>query len=112
MGIVAGGIATMLEEHLAIGTTLGDPTRQESVVLLGIDLSDKTFLRLEVKGHRVTLVFVATHLEHRGSHKLLGGVHLTCGVHEVTVETHVDLLTLQVHVLVFHLRLTIEMSQS
>ena len=102
----------MLEEHLTIGTSFGELTRQETFVLLGIDLGDKSFLRLEVEGHRVTLVFVATHLEDRGAHKLLGGVDLTCGMHEVTVETHVDLLALEVHVLVFHLRLTIEMGQS
>ena len=102
----------MLEEHLTIGTSLGDLTRQETFVLLGIDLGDKSFLRLEVEGHRVTLVFVVTHLEDRGTHELLGGVDLTCGMHKVTVETHVDLLTLEVHVLVFHLRLSIEMGQS
>ena len=102
----------MLEEHLTIGTSFGELTRQETFVLLGIDLGDKSFLRLEVEGHRVTLVFVVTHLEDWGTHELLGGVDLTCGMHEVTVETHVDLLALEVHVLVFHLRLTIEMGQS
>ena len=80
---------------------------------MGIDTCNKTFLCLEVEGHRVALILIATHLEDWRSHQLMGGrVHLTRGMHEVTVKTHVDLLTLEVHVLVLHVRLTIEVCQT
>ena len=102
----------MLKEHLAIGTSLGDLTRQEAIILLGVDLSDETLLRLEVEGHRIALIFVASHLEDGGTRQLLGGVHLTRSMHQVAVEIHIDALALEVHVLVFHLRLSIEMSHA
>ena len=111
MRIVTGGIAAMLEEHLAVGTTLGDLTGKETLILLGIDRCDQTLLRLEVKGHRITLVLIVPHLEDRCAGQLhRGAVHRSCGMHQVAVETHGDLVTLQVHILVFHLRGAIEIS--
>ena len=111
--VVTGGIASVLQEHVTVAASLGDLTGQVTVVLLGIDTRDKTFLRLEVEGHRVALIRVGTHLEDGRSRQfVLRGVHHTRGMHEVTVETQVDLLAGEVHVLVFHLRVTIEVRQT
>ena len=105
MRIVTGGIATMLEKHFSVGTTLGDLTGEEALVLLGIDRCDQTFLRLEIKGHRVALIFIAAHFEDWCTCQFhLCAVHRSCGVHQITVETHRDTVTLQIHILVFHLR--------
>ena len=109
--IVTGGVATMLEEHLSVGTTLGDLTGEETLILLGIDRCDQTLLRLEVKGHRIALILIITHLEDRCTSQFhLGAVHRSCSMHQVTVEAHGDTVALQIHILVFHLRGTIEIS--
>ena len=113
MRIVAGRIATMLEEHLTVGTTLRQLTGKEALILLGIYITYQAFLRLEVKGHCVTLILITSHFEDRRACQLLsGGIHLTRSMYEVTIQTHVYLFTGQVHILVFHRRITIKMSQS
>ena len=113
MGIVAGGIASVLQEHFTISTSLREFRSQETIVLLSIHIGYQTLFRLEIKGHRVALILIATHFKHRCTHKLLGsGIHLTRCMHQVAVETHIDLFTRQVHVLVLHIRLSIQMSQS
>ena len=113
MRIVAGRIATMLEKHLTISTTLRQLTCKESLILLGIHITDQAFLRLEVKGHCVTLILRTSHFENRSSCQLVSSsIHLTRSMYEVTIQTHVYLFTGQVHILVFHRRITIKMSQS
>ena len=103
----------MLEKHLTISTTLRQLTCKESLILLGIHITDQAFLRLEVKGHCVTLILITSHLEDRRACQLLsGGIHLTRGMHEVTIQTHVYLFTGQVHILVFHRRIAIKMGQA
>ena len=113
MRIVAGRIATMLEKHLTISTTLRQLTGKEALVLLGIDIAYQTFLRLEVKGHCVTLILRTSHFENRSSCQLVSSsIHLTRSMYEVTIQTHVYLFTGQVHILVFHRRIAIKMGQS
>ena len=109
MRIVTGGIASMLEEHLTVGTTLGYLTGKETLILLCIDRCNQTFLRLEVKGHCVALILIVTHLEDGRTCQLhLGAVHRSCSMHQVAVEAHRDTVALQIHILVLHLRRTIE----
>ena len=94
----------MLQEHLSVSATLGEFTGKEAFLLLCIDARDKTLLRLEVEGHRITLILVATHLEHRSAFQFMGRrIHLTRSMYKIAVQNHVDLLTGQIHVLVFHL---------
>ena len=98
----------MLQKQFAVGTTLGYLTGQETVLLLGIYLGYQALLRLEVKGHGVVLVGVAAHLEHRSSLQTARRrVADTGGMNQTAVEHHVYFLTLQVHVLVLHVRVTI-----
>ena len=112
MRIVTGSIATVLQEHLTIGTTLRQLTGQVTVFLLGVYIGNQAFLCLEVESHLRVLVGIATHLEYRSTHHLMGGrVHLALCMHKVAVETHKDFLTGQIHILVLHLRVTIEVSQ-
>ena len=109
MRIVTGRITSMLEEHLAVGTTLGYLTGKETLILLGIDRCDQTFLRLEVKGHCVALILIVTHLENGRTCQLhIGAVHRSSSMHQVAVEAHRDTVALQIHILVLHLRRTIE----
>ena len=107
---IAGGVASVLQIHITLGIALRYLTMQESVLLLCIDMLDKTFLRLEVEGHRVVLVGITAQLENGSSVKHM--VHRvfqdTRCMHQTTVKTHVDAFALQVHVLVFHSRLSIQ----
>ena len=105
MRVVASGVTAMLKEHLTISAALGVLTRQETVLLLGVDIGDETFLGLEVEHHLRLLILVAAHLEHRCTRHLVGRrVHLSRGIDQIAVETHADVLAGQVHVLVFHRR--------
>ena len=109
MRVVASGIASVLEEHLSVSASLRDLTGQKAVLLLGIDAGDQSFLGLEVEGHRVALILVASHLEDRRTRQVMGrGVHLTRSMHHIAVQAHEDILAGQVHILVLHLRITIE----
>ena len=113
MGIVTGRITAMFEEHLAIGTTFRQLTGQVTFLLLGIHLGDQTLLRLEVKGHGIALIFVAAHLEDRCLGQLMGrGVYRARRMHQATVEAHIDLIAREVHILVFHRRLSKKVSQT
>ena len=109
MRVVAGGVASVLDIHLSFRAALRQLAGQETFVLLGIDIGDKSFLSLEVERHRSRLILIAAHFEHRRADGLaLDGVVTSLSVHEVAVETHEDLLAGQIHVLVFHLRRAIQ----
>ena len=111
MRLVAGSIAAVLNEHLALVVTLGALTGQIAVFLLGVHIADQAFLRLEVEGHRVVLVGVLPHLKHGLADQHAGRVGLWRGMHHTTVEAHVDFCALQVHVLIFHVGITIDVSR-
>ena len=120
---VAGGIGTVLQVDFTRSRALGELTVQEAVFLLGVNIADEALLCLEVEGDGIVLVGVLSHLEHRRACQLVVGIgdflgslflgfllqcHRTSGMHLTRVQTHIDLLTLQVHVLVFHVRRAIE----
>ena len=103
----------MLQEQFTVTAAFRQFGGQESVFLFRIYLSDKTFLRLEVEGHRVTLVLIAAHLEHwRAFQPLCRRVLYARGVNQTAVEHHVDFLALQVHVRIFHVGAAIEVGLS
>ena len=112
MGLVAGGVAAVVEVHLAIAVALRQLRGHEAVVLLGVGIADDAFLRLEVEGHRVGLVGIAAHLEHRGAKLHTGRIDRTRGMHQTGVELHVYLVAVQVHVLILHVGLAEEAGQS
>ena len=109
MLFIAGRIAAMSQVEGTRTVAFCPLTAQESVFLLGIDIADKTFLCLEIEGHRIVLVGVVTHLENRRSREFSRRVGHTRGMDDAAVKTHVYLLTLQFHRGVVHLGITIEM---
>ena len=102
----------MVKEHLALGITLRDFRSHETFVLLGIDILDETLLGLEVKSHGISLVGVVAHLKDRCTKLRTRGVERTRGMHQTGVERHVNLVALQVHVLILHVRLAIEVGNA
>ena len=112
MGIVAGGVFSMLQKHFTLLVSLGYLAGHISLVLLGIDSGDETLLCLEIESHGVALVGVASHLEDRSAKQYTSGISRTCGVNKATVEIHVYLVALKVHVLILHVRVSVEMSQA
>ena len=112
MWVVAGGVFSVHEKHLPFVVSLRYLAGEESVLLLCIYTGDETFLCLEVKGHGVALILVAAHLKHRCAEDGSGGVSGACGMHEATVEVHVYLVALQVHVLILHVRVAVEECKS
>ena len=109
---VTSGITTVIQEHITFAVALGNLRGHKAFVLLGVGIADKTFLRLEVKRHRVRLIRIFTHLEYRRTKLLTRRVHRTCGMYQTGIERHVYLVTLQVHILILHVRLTIEVGNS
>ena len=94
----------MLQEHFSICTALGNLTGQVAVVLLGVDILDDTLLGLEVESHLSRLVSITTHIKYRRADGLVRGrIHPGVGMYQITVETHVDMIRREIHVLVFHL---------
>ena len=61
---VAGGIASVIEEHIAIGSTLRLLRGHKAILLGSVDIVNQSHLRLEVEGHRVCLIGIVAHLEH------------------------------------------------
>ena len=57
----------MLQEQLTFLVTLGELRHHKTIILLGIDILDKTLLCLEVECHLITLITVATHLKDRST---------------------------------------------
>ena len=110
--LVAGGITSVVEEHLALGITLRDFRSHETFVLFGIDILDETLLGLEVKGHGISLVGIVAHLKDRCTKLRTRGIERTRGMHQAGVERHVYLVALQVHVLILHVRLAIEVGNA
>ena len=91
--------------------TLGASTRQESILLFGINIINKGFLALEVEGDGIGIIGVRAHLEDRSSlHALVGGrVGSTSSFHRTLVDVHGNLVAREVHVGVFHVGVAIEM---
>ena len=108
MVLVAGGIASVLQEQLTVGTTLRELRRQEAVFLGGIDTTNKSFLCLEVERHRVVLVGVVSHLKHRSALDHAQGIDGSVGINQTGVQVHVNLVTFQIHILVVHLGITVQ----
>ena len=113
MRIVASGVTTVLQEHLAISTALRQFAGKEAFFLLRIYARNQTFLGLEVKGHGIALVLIVTHLENGGTFESVGcRIETTCGMYQTAVKTHINLVALQVHILILHLRVAIQMCQT
>ena len=74
MWLVASGVASVIEVHIAVGITLRYLRSHVTIILLGIDILDETLLRLEVESHRIGFVSIVTHLENRCSELLTRGV--------------------------------------
>ena len=108
VGFVASGVAAVLQEELTRGAALRQFGGQITVLLLRIDLRDKTFLGLEVESHRVTLVLVATHLEYGSAKFMAQGVERACGMNQRRVEHHEDAVALEVHILILYMRFAIQ----
>ena len=102
MRLVAGGVAGMLHIDGSIGIALRHLARHVAVLLLGIDIVDESLLGLEVEGDGIILVGVASHLEDRGTELHAEAVETARGMHQTAVETHVDLVALQIHVFIRH----------
>ena len=111
MLLVAGSVAAVLQVYVAVGSTLRYFALQKTVFLLCIYFRNKTLLCLEVESHGVALVFVLSHAEHGSTHQRVSGrvgsVACSGGMYERRVEAHVYLLGFEVHVLIFHLRLSV-----
>ena len=109
---IAGCITSFLQIEHTSGIALGVFTKQESVFLLCIDVLDKTFLRLDIERDGIVLISVRPHLEHRLTYQF-GHRRISigrCGMHQITVKTHVDLVTLEIHDLILHVGFTKKMS--
>ena len=106
MLLVASGIATVLKIDNSRGIALGTLSAQKSVFLLRIYVVYIGFLGLEVESYRVGFILVLSHGEHRlVLHPILDRrIAGSCGVDKTAVKTHIDLVTGQVHVLIFHIR--------
>ena len=111
MRLIARCVPSVLQEHLAVSAALRQFTGKEAVFLLGVHLRNKAFLGLEVESHGVALILVASHFEYGCTCEALGGrISDTCGVNQTAVEHHEYFFALQVHILVFHVRVTIQVS--
>ena len=84
--------------------------------MLGVDVADETFFRLEVERHGVALVRVVAHLEHGCAYerlaRVVGGVAHTCGVDQTAVHAHGHLLALKIHVLILDLGVAVEVGET
>ena len=112
MRLVTRCITAVLQEQLALTVTLGQLGSHEAIFLLGIDIADKTFLGLEVKGDGVVLVGIVTHLKYRCAELLTRRVLRTRSMHQTRVQRHVNLVARQVHVLIGYVRLAKQMSNT
>ena len=100
----------MVEEHLSVGTTLGQLRGHEALILLCVDVADQALLGLEVKRHGIALVGIGTHLEHRRAKLRPCRVKSAHGMHQTGVHGHRNLFALKVHVLVHHMGLAVQVS--
>ena len=107
MRVVACGVSSVLKENLALVVTFRQLTGEESVLLFGIYIADESLLGLEVKRHRVGFVCILTHHKHGCSKFHASGILSSSCIHQTAVETHVYLLALEVHILVFHVGVAI-----
>ena len=110
--LVAGGVAAVVEVHVALAVALGEFGGHVAVLLLGVDVVDESLLGLEVEGHGVGLVGVGAHFEDGCAKLASRGINGACGMHQAGVQRHVDLVALEVHVLVLHVRLAKEVGHA
>ncbi len=109
MIFVAGGITTVLQINLTIGSTLSQLGSHIAIILLGIYIADESLFGLEIKSYSVVLISVTTHLEYWCTEFLTERVERTCSMYQTGIELHEDLITLQIHILIFHMGLAIQM---
>ena len=111
MRIIAGGISAMLQIDDTRRISLRLHTGEESILLLGIYIINKGLLALEVELDGIGIIGIIAHLEDRFSldasisHRVLG----TAGSHIAFVQIHGDAVGGKIHVLVLHVRVSIEM---
>ena len=112
MLFVARRISPMLQIQHARGVALRALAGQEAVLLLGVNVADVAFLRLEVERHLLALILVVAHLEHRHAVNIAQRVGDAHGMHHIAVHVDIHLLALQVHVLILHVGLAVKMSRA
>ena len=110
MLLVARGITAVSQINVSRLRTLRYFASKKAIFLFGISILHDTLFRLEVEGDGVGVISVRAHGKDRPSFDttLLGTVRRSCGMNERRVKIHPDLVTLQVHVLVFDLCITEE----
>ena len=109
--IIAGGISAMLQIDDTRGISLRLHTREESILLLGIYIINKCLLALEIELDGIGVVGIAAHLEDRFTlhATLLRRVGCTARPDVALVQIHRDAVGGEIHVLVLHVRVAIEM---
>ena len=108
MRVITSRVSTMLQVEDTISITFRYLASQKTIFLLCIYLLDKAFLSFEIKSHRITLICIVTHMKYWCSKYYARSITSTCSMHQGRVHTHIDFLTLQVHILVFYMRVTIK----
>ena len=113
MRLATGSVASMMEEQVSITASLGQFTGHIAIFLLGINLSDQSFLRFEVKGHCIAFIGIRAHRKDRSTRQLTcGRVTNARSMYQAAVQSHVYVLTLQIHILILHVRITIQIGLS
>ena len=100
----------MLEEDFSLVVALGQLAAEIAFLLMGGHIIDEALLGLEVEGHGIALVFGVAHLEYRlvAYAALLERVGGTHGVYQTAVHAQGDAVAGQVHVLVLHIGLAVD----
>ena len=102
--IVTGRVTAILQKDIVVRHLLGFATGDIAVALLGHNIRDEAFGRLEIIGNLFGLVFTAVILEYRRALPFPRCRILPAhGMHDAGVQRHIDLLCRQVDVVIGHL---------
>ena len=109
--VVAGGVSSVLQVDHSRGVALRPRAGEESVLLRRVHVVDERLLALEIELDGVGVVGVASHLEDGLSLDTVlgGGVGGTHGRDIALVHIHSDAVGGEVHVLVLHVGVAVEM---
>ena len=110
--IITGGIFTLSHIDLIVCSFFGILTGDISFSLLRYNAIDESFFRFEVITHGLRLVRCFSVFKYRSTLLYTSSICHTTGIHRTTVHIHCNQLGSQFNVLVIHLSITIQMSET
>ena len=105
-------VLRLFQVNNTIVSSLRTRTLHETITLRGIGVLDKALLGLEVKCHRLAVVFLAPLLEQRFAVHGARCVYSAVSLHRTAVHIHGNLCRGELHVLVLHFRFSKKECQS